>query len=257
MCLILFAYDCHPSYRLILAANRDEFYRRPALPVAYWQDYPEILAGRDLEAGGTWMGITMQGKWSALTNYRDPFAEQREAKSRGHLVSNYLIGKHSPEDYLHQVQEEHNLYKPFNILAGDCSNLYYYSARKNRIEEIVPGIHGLSNSFLDTPWPKVTKGKRLLAEIVSREKFQLQELLEILADQEVFEDHHLPDTGVGIEWERLLSPIFIESPEYGTRSSSVLLIDRRNQVTFVERSFQDSRQQFTDRKYEFAISGKA
>lgn len=254
MCLILFANDYHERYKLILAANRDEFYERPSLKADYWPESPEILAGRDLEAGGTWLGITRQGRLAALTNYRDPLAENKMGISRGMLVSGYLKGIDTAEEYLAKVQRERHSYKPFNLLVGNQDQLYYYSPLKNRVSLIEPGVHGLSNSFLETPWPKVSKGKRLLSEIISKQDFSPKDLLELLLDQELFEDHRLPDTGVGIEMERLLSSIYLKSPKYGTRARTVLLIDRQNHVSFIELSYNENKQDFTQVCYEFDIA---
>lgn len=253
MCLILFANEIHERYKLVLAANRDEFYGRPSLKVEYWPSNTNILAGRDLEAGGTWLGITGQGRLAALTNYRDPLREVESPLSRGKLVSDYLQGIELPEQYLAKVKEERHCYKPFNLLTGNQDTLYYYSPLKNQVTAVESGVHGLSNSFLDTPWPKVSKGKRLLTELLSKEVLSSQELLEMLMDQEVFEDHRLPDTGVGIELERTLSAMFIKGPKYGTRASSVLLIDRNNHVTFTERSLNENEQEFTEVHFEFDI----
>lgn len=253
MCLILFAYECHERYKLIVAANRDEIYQRPSLALAYWPDSPNILAGRDLEGQGTWLGINTQGRWAALTNFRDPFYQISDPLTRGRLVSGYLRENEPPRQYLAKVSEERRNYRPFNLLVGDLETLYYYSPLKNRLTEIEPGVHGLSNSFLDTPWPKVRKGKRLLADFLKQQVILPQELLELLMDQEVFEDHHLPDTGVGIEWERLLSSIYITSPTYGTRASSVLLVDRNNHVSFIERSFIGNNLEKNEARFEFDI----
>lgn len=250
MCLILFAYNCHPNYRLILAANRDEYYRRSSLPVAYWSEFPDLLAGRDLEAGGTWLGITRQGRFAALTNYRDPALHNKEALSRGQLVSGYLTGTDSPEDYLAQVKEERDRYNPFNILVGNREKLYYYSPLKNRIEEVEPGVHGLSNGFLDTPWPKVIKGKKSLTNILKQQELDARELLKLLTDKEIFEDHRLPDTGVGMDWERVLSPIYIESPDYGTRASTILLLNHNNHVVMFEKSLKEERLEYNEVYHE-------
>lgn len=253
MCLILFAYENHPDYRLILAANRDEFYRRPSLPASFWPDAPDLLAGRDLEAGGTWLGITRKGRFAALTNYRNPALNKKEAVSRGKLVREFLSGTLSPKSYLAKVNEEREQFNPFNILVGDNAALYYYSPLKKRIQEVQPGLYGLSNAFLDTPWPKVVRGKKLLQEAINKPCLKPRELLEVLSDYRTAEDHHLPSTGVSIQWERILSPIYIKSQDYGTRASSLLLIDRKNKVTFLERSLSQDLQDITEVVYEFLL----
>ena len=243
MCLILFSYNDHPHYRLILAANRDELYSRPADPVRPWEDYPDVLAGRDLEQGGTWLGITGEGRFAAVTNYRSPALVQAEAVSRGKLVSGYLTCSLNPNNYLKYAKKERHLYNPFNLLAGDKTSLFFYSSLGLKIEPVKPGIHGLSNHKLDTPWPKVVKGKENLRQYLQGcVKADPGALFKILADTAGAPDPSLPETGVGMERERLLSPIFIKKTDfgYGTRTSSVLLIDRLYRVLFVERTFDGS-----------------
>ena len=166
MCLILFAYKVHPIYNLIVAANRDEFYNRATAPVHFWEDVPEILAGRDLEKHGTWMGVTKQGRFSALTNYRDPNESTEGKSSRGELVASALTYPHQMKDYLQTLSTKRLQYPGYNLLAGSQHELYYYSNVANKLEEIVPGVHGVSNHFLNTNWPKVDKGKQELEKSV-------------------------------------------------------------------------------------------
>jgi uncharacterized protein with NRDE domain len=237
MCLILFAWKRHRNFPLILAANRDEFYDRASAPAGFWDDAPDLLAGRDLRDGGTWLGITRGGRVAALTNYRDPASLKTGAPSRGLLVSDYLRGRESPGAYLDRIASDADRFNGFNLLVGDTDELFCFSNRGAR-ERLQPGIHGLSNHLLDTPWPKVTRGKRALEALLEEEKGMSPEtLFALLADRTRPPDDHLPDTGVGLAWERLLSPLFIESPAYGTRSSTVLLIDRKGNVNFIERVF--------------------
>ncbi|AMA73167.1 NRDE family protein [Aneurinibacillus thermoaerophilus] len=235
MCVILFAYCVHPQFPLIIAANRDEFYNRPTAPAAFWDDAPDVLGGRDLEKGGTWMGVTRTGRFAAITNYRDPKHMRPDAKSRGHLVSGYLTGTDTPIVYLEKVKQECGLYNGFNLLVGDTESLYYYTPLHNEIKEVKPGIHGLSNHILDTPWPKVKKGTQRLWQAIKEDKIEDDVLFSILADMEQAKDSELPDTGVGIEWERILSPLFISSKKYGTRSSTILMIDNHKNIMFTER----------------------
>ncbi|NLV16093.1 MAG: NRDE family protein [Syntrophomonadaceae bacterium] len=237
MCLILLAYDCHPQYWLAAAANRDEFYNRQTLPAAFWPEEPSILAGRDLEQGGTWMGITTAGQFAALTNYRDPSRNKPQAPSRGHLVQEYLSGSSSPEYYLQNLLDEAELYNGFNLLAGSLEALYYLSNREQVIRRLDRGYHGISNSLINVPWPKVTKGIKGLAASLSGHEANWEELFALMADKELARDVDLPQTGVSLEMERQLSSIFIEMPQYGTRSTTVMLIDRENRVQFRERSF--------------------
>ncbi len=238
MCLILMAYECHPVYRLILAANRDEFFARPTAPAAFWNDAPQVLAGRDLQEGGTWLGITRDGRLAALTNYRDPASYRQDRPSRGRLVSDFLRGNMSTAAYLDMLNGKGNDYNVFNLLFGTAERFCYFSNRASLPSGIAPGIHGLSNHLLDTPWPKVSRGKEALARLVAPGKtIATDDLFVILADRTPAPDHLLPDTGVGIQRERLLSPLFISTPAYGTRSSTIILIDRDNVVTFTERTF--------------------
>ena len=238
MCLILFALDAHPRYRLVLAANRDEFYDRPTAPAAFWDDAPHILAGRDLQGGGTWCGITTGGRFAAVTNYRDPRTHREGMRSRGMLVADYLRGGMPADAWQERLRREGGGYNGFNIIFGDGGGLHYFSNRGDAASPVTPGIHGLSNHLLDTPWPKVTRGKQALAELLTAgDELAPDDLFAILADRTVAPDHLLPDTGVGLERERLLSPLFITSPTYGTRSSTVVLIGRDGDCAFMERSF--------------------
>jgi uncharacterized protein with NRDE domain len=169
MCLILFAYQRHPRYRLILAANRDEFYARPTAPLGFWADHPQVLAGRDLEQKGTWLGVTRGGRLAAITNYRDPQAIKPNAPSRGHLVSDFLKGSIPPLDYLQDISASAARYSGFNLLVGDPSGLFYFSNHGAVMCRLAPGLYGLSNGLLDIPWPKVDQGKQALAALVREE----------------------------------------------------------------------------------------
>lgn len=254
MCLILFAYECHPQYSLILAANRDEYYNRPAVSAHFWEDDSNVLAGRDLEKLGTWMGITRLGRFSSITNYRDSSLLLNNPISRGELVSNYLLGDQSSKGYLEKVKETNNLYNGFNLLVGNASSLLFYSKIENKIKNVSPGIHGLSNHWLDTPWPKVVRGKKGLAKCIKDQKTVDPEcLFEILTDTKQAKIDELPNTGVNLEWECILSSIFINSSEYGTRSSTVLLIDRSNHVSFIERSYFKGPKEWKEVAYNFVI----
>jgi len=257
VCLILFAYKYHPQYRLILAANRDEYYDRSTASAAsaeFWPEDTNVLAGRDLEKMGTWMGITQTGRFAAITNYRDPSSQLKNAKSRGKLVSNYLLNEQSSRDYLGKIKETSSLYNGFNLLLGDSSSLFNYSKIENKIEEITPGIHGLSNHLLDTPWPKVVKGRNALENCLQGQKFINTDcLFNILADTKQAEINELPNTGADLKWERILSSIFIKSSKYGTRSSTILLIDHDNHVSFIERSCFKGQKEYKEVSYDFDI----
>lgn len=240
MCLILFGWDCHPNYKLVMAANRDEFYQRPTAFADFWDDYPDIVAGRDLQAGGTWLGINRNGRFAALTNYRDPFNHKHNAPSRGLLVQNYLTGADSPPSYIEQLDAGGALYNSFNLLLGNHEALWYYSNREKLLRQVQPGVHGLSNSLLNVPWPKVTKGTNALTEALRQEHIDVESLFSVLSDGDYPNDEELPDTGVGLDMERMLGPMFVSSREYdyGTRVSTVLLIDRSHRVQFWERSYE-------------------
>jgi uncharacterized protein with NRDE domain len=228
----------HSRYRLIFAANRDEYYNRPTAPLRFWDDAPGILAGRDLKHNGVWLGVSRAGRIAAITNFREPGFQIENAPSRGHLVSNFLLSKESPKTYTEHVKSMGHRYNGFNLFIGDRTELFYYSNRKNHIEKLKPGLYGVSNQFLNTPWPKVTKGKAGLKELIDNtDKIGHEDIFRILKDSSYPPDSDLPDTGVGLGWERVLSPLFITSKFYGTRSSSVVLIERSDKITFWERTF--------------------
>lgn len=238
MCLALLACNTHPRYRLIIAANRDEFYRRPTAPAAFWAEAPEVLAGRDLEKGGTWLGVTTSGRFALVTNFREGGSNRGNARSRGELVSGFLIGAEPPHSYATRRAKEDAEYNGYNLIVGDTQALVYHSNRTHETRGLVDGIYGLSNHLLDTPWPKVRRSKETLWGLLELEGGKLVTgLFDMLADHSRPGDEHLPDTGIGMAWERLLSSAFIASDDYGTRSSTVVLMDRDGGGTFIERTF--------------------
>ncbi|HYS44625.1 MAG TPA: NRDE family protein [Geobacteraceae bacterium] len=239
MCLIVFALDCHPRYRLVLAANRDEYFSRPTTPAAFWADAPQVLAGRDLLAGGTWLGVTRERRLAAVTYYREPSLPVHQLPSRGRLAADFLAGTMTPEAYLERIRREGGRYGGFNLLFGDDSGLFYHTNRGDPSARVTAGVHGLSNGLLDTPWPKVIAGKARLARLLREETVATDPLFALLADRDRYPDPLLPDTGFGIERERHLSPIFIAGSDYGTRSSTVVLIDRDNRLAFLERTWNE------------------
>ena len=242
MCLILFAYNIHPVYHLVLGANRDEFFNRPAAPLSFWNDRPDILAGRDLKDMGTWLGITCSGRLAAITNFRDPGALKAGAPSRGLLANDFLGGSMPAPEYLEHIRKAGQNYNGFNLIVGDMSGMYYYSNRSGKIHALSPGLYGLSNHLLDTPWPKVVKGKKELNAIIRQNRrISAETVMALLADRRRFADETLPDTGIGRKWERRLSSIFIDGPEYGTRSSAVILVEKSGKVSFTEHTFQNIR----------------
>lgn len=250
MCLILFAYKVHPKYKLVIAANRDEAYDRDTAPAHFWEDAPELLAGRDLEKMGTWMGVTTSGRFAALTNYRDPGEYTAGKRTRGELVVDFLKGTEEPKTYLQKIAQLRHAYPGYNLLSGDVEELYYYSNTADKLLKVEPGIHGVSNHLLDTAWPKVEKGKAGLKKILTEDSLDMADsLFSLLENADPAPDQLLPSTGVTLEWERLLSPIFIKSEKYGTRSSTVILMNDR-EIHFTERVFTEEQQT----KQEFFIT---
>lgn len=256
MCLILIALDSHPEYSLVVAANRDEFYDRPSAAAAFWSDSPEVLGGRDLKAGGTWLGIDRSGRFAAVTNYRQGEREPVAPRSRGHLVSDYLTTRVDARAHLERVEREAALYNGFNLIVGDARELFYYSNREGTRRRLGPGIYGLSNHLLDTAWPKVTSGKNALSALLGGGSELVPDLLTLLSDRAQGADHSLPQTGVSPAWERLLSAAFIASSSYGTRSSTVLLVGRDGGVVLVERSFGPNGVPAGDVRHEFQVSSR-
>ncbi|MGD9590634.1 MAG: NRDE family protein [Pyrinomonadaceae bacterium] len=240
MCLILFAYDQTDDHSLILIANRDEFYDRPTTPARYWDDDERVFAGRDQVGGGTWLGVTRTGRFAAVTNYRDPSAPNG-SRSRGELALDFLTSDEPAAEYLAQVQRRTDEYSGFNLLVGEFesagSALFYLSNRGQGVRQLTTGNYGLSNHLLDTPWPKIVRGKRSFAELIKDGAAPKEKFFELLADQTVADDDRLPSTGVTLEQERALSPIFIKTPGYGTRCSTFLRFDRKGEWEFEERVF--------------------
>ncbi|MEN3365718.1 MAG: hypothetical protein V7606_2992 [Burkholderiales bacterium] len=224
MCLIVFAWQVVPGVPLVAAGNRDEFYERPATPAGWWDDHPQVYAGRDLRGGGTWMGVTRDGRFAAITNIRAPSEKRADAPTRGALVANFLTGQTSAEDYIAEISSRAHLYNGFNLLIGDDRSLIWYSngtddERNGR--PLAPGIYGLSNGSLDAPWPKVVRTKAQFASLLCQGAPEAA-YFEMLTDTTRAPDCRLPSTGVSVERERILSAVCIESPDYGTRASTVV-----------------------------------
>lgn len=255
MCILFIAIKQHPKYPLIIAANRDEFYARPTAVSKFWSDYPDVLAGRDKQSGGTWMGINTQGYLAALTNFRDPKLNQENAPSRGHLVSDYLIKPST--DYRDHLEAQGNQYNGYNLLCGHWEELSVYNNVSRQHSLLSPGYYGLSNAMLDTPWPKLSHGVRALRETVNSSKDtpkSIQEsLFSVLADQTLSSDDQLPDTGIGLEFEKALSSIFINLDSYGTRSSTVLMISNTSEVSWLEKSFSSQGQLESEQGFNFKV----
>lgn len=238
MCLIGIALQAHPKFPLIIAANRDEFYQRETARADWWTANPDILGGRDLQAGGTWMAVHRDGRLGCVTNYRDlrdPLKE--DAPSRGELIPRWLESDQSAERYLRQLDTEAEAYNGFNLLLGDAQGLWHYANPERKVNRLSPGIHGLSNHLLDTPWPKVLRLKQDLQQLVQQQEEVPQAYFSALLNRELAPDHQLPDTGIGLDWERNLSAMFIEMQEYGTRVSTLMMVDQLGKVYFEERSY--------------------
>ena len=235
MCLIVVAWHARRDLPLVVAANRDEWRDRPAAPAHWWPDRPGVLAGRDLKAGGTWLGITREGRFAAVTNYRDPAERRSTAPSRGALAIDFLLGGDSPAGYLARLAPQAGRYNAFNLIVGDASSLLYFGSKDGTLRRLAPGVHGLSNHVLDEPWPKVRRGREAMQRSLA-EANPSEPLFAMLSEKEAAADADLPQTGVGLEWERRLSPALITGPDYGTRCSTVLAIDAGGKVRFEERT---------------------
>ena len=237
MCLAIVALDAHPKFSLVVAANRDEHHARPAAPAQWWDD--GWLGGRDLEAGGTWLGVTRAGRFAFVTNVREPGRRDLAAPSRGTLVTQVLRARTPPLTAVERARDEGAAFNGFNLIAGDAATACWGSNRVSATVTLGPGVHGLSNAALDTAWPKVTRSRAAVRGWCESGSVDVEALLAILGDRTLAADAELPRTGVPLEWERLLSAPFIvaEQQGYGTRCSTVLWIDRAGGARFVERSF--------------------
>lgn len=254
MCLILFSYQHTPGHALALAANRDEFYRRPTRIMQFWPERPELLAGRDLREGGTWLGITRDGRIAAVTNYREPPVPGSNRLSRGNLALDFLQSDQPVQDWIAGVSAQKDLYGGFNLLAGDAGGLWYLGNRGAAGEPraLAPGLYGLSNEILDTPWFKVVEGKRALARSAAR-GYPHEDLIELLHHKQRAGDEQLPNTGVGQKLERMLSPRFIRSPWYGTRASTALTIDSAGKVAVTEQNYMHLGLRRARNRFEFTL----
>lgn len=247
MCLALIAIGQHPRFPLIILSNRDEFYERGSAPAHYWEEAPEIFAGKDLLAGGTSLGVNKQGRFSLITNYRNPETYNLSLQSRGLLVKHYLEGKQSPSTYIKKIAPIAHHYNSFNLLVGTMKQIIYFSNVENKAKKLTEGLHGLSNHLLDTPWFKVLKARELFNTVLNELKTQTdpektgQLLFSVLEDRTLAPDHLLPKTGVSVDLEKSLSSIFVTIPsyQYGTRTSTVLLFEKKN-IYFYEKTFFDT-----------------
>ena len=239
MCLILFAHQLRSDLPLLLLANRDEYFDRATAPLGPWTEAPSMVAGRDLVAGGTWLGVNAAGRWAAVTNVREGEYSVPGGPSRGWLVRDYLLGDECPEEFSRRQASRGAEYAGFNLLLGADRQVWYVSNRGTAPLKLSRGLYGLSNGRLDTSWPKVERGRTALAQLMEKPYPSVEEGFSLLADRERFPDQHLPQTGVPMAWERALSATFIVAPErgYGTRSSTVLLQSAGAETLVVERAF--------------------
>ena len=252
MCLLAFAWKAHPRYRLILAGNRDEFHDRPSTPLAWWPDDPRILAGRDERAGGTWLGVARSGRIGVVTNFRDLEAPVGDAPSRGGLIPRFLTGATSPKEFLDDLKATSGRYSGFNLLTGGPRALYYFSNRgTTEPRPLAPGVYGLSNHLLDTPWPKVRRVRERLESALVKEAIEAEGLFDALEDREPADPGELPATGLSAEWERIVSAPFIVHPRYGTRCSTLLTVERNGRTVIVERRFDASGTETGRTRHEF------
>ena len=256
MCLIYVAWRRHPRHRLVVAANRDELHARPALPAHWWDDAPGVLAGRDLAAGGTWLGVASGGRFAAITNYRGATACHSDAPSRGALVSGFLVGDESAPAYLGRIVRDGRRYNGFSLLAMDGDTLAFASNRSGDVVRLGPGVYGLSNHLLDTPWPKVTDGKRELERLLAGPEVRVPDLLALLAARGPRSDEATradieSDSG-RMQWR---ASRFILGGVYGTRTSTVVLLNARGAGVFVERSFDAGGGATGDAEFELDIGG--
>ena len=237
MCLIVVAHQVHPSYPLLLAANRDEFRQRPTQRMHHWPQ-PNMLAGKDLQAGGTWLGVGSDGRWAALTNYRDGRNKSAGGPSRGHICTDFIEQNLSALEFAQQLSQQN--YAGFNVLLWDGEDLVYYGSQNAQAPQVLePGVYGLSNAHLDTDWPKVSTAKAGMANLLDEAEVAHQHLQDIMSNNQLAADHMLPDTGIPLEWEQRLSACFIDAPEmdYGTRTCISLLQDQQGQLHIKERDF--------------------
>lgn len=233
MCLILFGWDAHPDFQFVLASNRDEFFERPSEPMHWWDDVP-VLGGRDLTAGGSWLTLSASGRFSAVTNVRDFTRPETGTRSRGQIPVGFSAGTEPPGEYLAGLPADE--FTGYNALATDLDTLWWANNFAGAALPLVAGVYGVSNAALDTPWPKVVDGKRRFTDVLEAGA-EPEDFFAVLADRTVAPDHLLPDTGVGLEIERLASPAFIMSPDYGTHASTVLRIGRDGAYEIEERRY--------------------
>ena len=253
MCLILLVWRAHPEYPCVLAANRDEFHRRATAAAAWWPEQPDILAGRDLKAGGTWLGVTRSGRFAALTNYRDPRLVRETVPSRGNLVTHFLESGESVAESLEHLRRVGAAYNPFNIIFSDGKRLGIFESVRVEGRELGAGVYGLSNHLLDTPWPKVRIAKSRMTEALARLDDE-SAIMSLLRDDSQAPDEELPQTGITLEWERLVSSAFVRAGDYGTRCSTLFRVDRSGRAAFDEWSWDRDGREDGRKNFQFQLS---
>lgn len=251
MCTIFFALNSHPNYPLVVAANRDEFYARRSAVADWWSDAPHVLGGRDLEAGGSWLAMSNEGRFAALTNFRAPNDIDPDKSTRGMLVSDFVKGHQESRGYIENLHDRADQYNAFNLLVYDNHDFRWFNPKDGATVRIRRGIYGLSNAFLNTPWHKVVQGKGYFQRILQHSELQPENFWTFLSNPELAPLDTLPDTGIGFQREKMLSALFIQSPNYGTRMQTVILKDRNGKIQFAERTFHPETQTFSLVEYTF------
>lgn len=254
MCLIFLSYKQNKEYPLIVLANRDEFYKRPTQSAHYWQENPNILAGKDLEGGGTWMGITKNGYMAMLTNYRDIANIKPNAPTRGKLVSDYLHGEFSAKEYLKALSKTGSSYNGYSLITGSFNDPWYYSNYDKKIAQLGTGLYGLSNALLNSKWPKVETGKEELAPLLLEDKIDKEALFRLMTNLDLAKDNQLPETGLPLEKERAISSRFINIEGYGTRCTTLIMVDKNGKVDFTERQYENGVASGEENNFGFNIN---
>lgn len=260
MCLIICAYQYQSKFPLVVAANRDEFFSRPTQSAGLWQgNEPSkaVLAGKDLTQGGTWLGINPGGHFAAVTNIRNPDKSSSGEKSRGFLVSDFLQSEIPAQDYLQGLISSLDLFAGFNLLLGDDEGLYYLNNMDRAVRKLPPGIYGLSNGTLDSPWPKVNRGKSQVQDLLDSGKdVDTHTLIKIMTNKDIAPDVQLPDTGIPLELERLLSASFINNPQrdYGTRCSTAIVMNDQRNIRFSEQNYGRDTSVTSRRYFDFSLN---
>lgn len=253
MCILFVALNAHPKYPLIICANRDEFHHRATAPADFWPPERNLLAGKDLQAGGSWFGVNRQGQVAGITNLRLANRQETAMRSRGELVLKAL----NPHSLIcpNWLADHANDYRPFNLVFGQGTDLYCFNSLSKDTIKLAPGFHAICNGALNDVWPKMAKGRLALEQLINHSpSLAMQDLLNIMKDESQPNDSELPDTGVGLEWERRLAAIYIRHPEYGTRSTSILLQDNAGEIHFCEVRYDGKSRQLGKQDFHFSVA---